>query len=468
MLQPHGQAHQARGDPAAQLLGVRELAVGGARRVDDQAADVTDVGDVAVQHQRLDELLAGLAAALDLERQHRTGTARRVLAGPLEPRAALEPGVAHREHLGSLLEPGGDREGVLHVPLDAQAEGLDALADQEGVERRGRGTQVAQQLHPGLEDERQVRTQRAADAKVAGVDQPVIARVGLVVVGELLGVGGVVEGAAVDDDPRDRRAVPTEVLRGAVDDDVGAPLQGPDEVRGRHGVVDDQGDPRLVRHAGDALDVEDVLLGVGDGLGEERLRVRAHRRSPGVQVVGVLDERGGDAELGERVVQQVVRSAVQAGAGDDVVADLGEVEQRDRLGGLPAGHEQRPHPTLQARDALLDDVVRGVHQPGVDVAELLEPEQVRGVLRAFEHVGGGLVDRQRARPGRGVGALAGVDLSRLEGPAIVHRGLPTRRGPLWADPRLPTSSTRAGSSPGAPHRGWRVAGQRAGACRWHS
>jgi hypothetical protein len=39
-----------------------------AGRVDDQAAHVADVGHVAVQLQRLDELLAGLLAADDVER----------------------------------------------------------------------------------------------------------------------------------------------------------------------------------------------------------------------------------------------------------------------------------------------------------------------------------------------------------------------------------------------------------------
>jgi hypothetical protein len=52
------------------------------------------------------------------------------------------------------------------VALDPQAERLQALREQERVERRGCGTEVAQQLHPGLEDERQVGAERAADAEV--------------------------------------------------------------------------------------------------------------------------------------------------------------------------------------------------------------------------------------------------------------------------------------------------------------
>ena len=47
-----------------QLLLGGQLAVRGARRVDHEAAHVTDVGDVAVQLGPLDELLAGLEPPL--------------------------------------------------------------------------------------------------------------------------------------------------------------------------------------------------------------------------------------------------------------------------------------------------------------------------------------------------------------------------------------------------------------------
>ena len=62
--------------PVAELLLGGQLAVRGRRRVDHQAAHVADVGHVAVQLQRLDEPLAGLEAALDLEGEHGAGALR--------------------------------------------------------------------------------------------------------------------------------------------------------------------------------------------------------------------------------------------------------------------------------------------------------------------------------------------------------------------------------------------------------
>ena len=270
------------------------------------------------------------------------------------------------------------------------------------------------------------------------------------------------------------------------------------------------GHPLLVRDRGDAGDVEDVDLRVGDRLAEERLGVRPHGRPPRLEVVGILDEADLDAELGQRVVEEVVGAAVQARAGDDVVAGGGEVEDRERLGGLTGGQEQRRHAALERGDALLDHVLGRVHDAGVDVARLGEAEQRGGVVGAVERVRGGLVDRQRPRVGgasgvwpawiclvsnaqSAVGSDSGlvmdgfswdgmglaesrparrhVDKRRQQrSSATTHGGPPRQVSLSLGGPVLRTRACRAAaadystwSSPGAPHRGWRVAGQQAGA-----
>ena len=85
----------------------------------------------------------------------------------------------------------------------------------------------------------------------------------------------------------------------------------------------------------------------------------------------------------------------------------------------PGGQEQRGDAALERGDALLDDVLRRVHDPGVDVARLGQAEQRGGVLGVVEGVRRGLVDRQRPGVGGAVGRLAGVDLLGLERPVAV-------------------------------------------------
>ena len=47
---------------------------------------------------------------------------------------------------------------------------------------------------------------------------------------------------------------------------------------------------------------------------------------------------------------------------------------------------------FEGGNALLEDVGGGVHDAGVDVAELLQAEEPAGVVGVVEDVGGGLVD----------------------------------------------------------------------------
>ena len=164
----------------------------------------------------------------------------------------------------------------------------------------------------------------------------------------------------------------------------------------RHGVVHDQRDTGRVRGVGDRPDVEDVAARVAERLGEQRLGVGADRGPPGVEVVGVVDERHLDAEPGQRVAEAGCtcrrRGEVR---GDDVVAGAGQRQQREGLGGLPGGQRHGGDTALQRGDALLEDVLGGVVDAGVDVAGLGEGEQVGGVLGVAEDERRRLVDRHR-------------------------------------------------------------------------
>ena len=174
--------------------------------------------------------------------------------------------------------------------------------------------------------------------------------------------------------------------------------------------------------------------------------------------VAAVHELHRDAELRQGVVEQVVGAAVEAGAADDVLAGAGDVEDRQRLGRLPGREAQGRDAALERRDALLEDARRGVHDPGVDVPELLEPEEPGGVRGVVEDVGGRGVDRDRAGVGRGVGDLAGVEglglgtkgaeAVRVEAHLVVLRGVCRGWSVVWS------SRGPWGSSSAATRRLW--------------
>ena len=63
---------------------------------------------------------------------------------------------------------------------------------------------------------------------------------------------------------------------------------------------------------------------------------------------------------------------------------------------------------LQLGDSLFQHVVGRAHNTGVDVPQLLEAEEVRGVLGAVKLVAGRLVDRHRDSVGCGIASVAGM------------------------------------------------------------
>ena len=58
---------------------------------------------------------------------------------------------------------------------------------------------------------------------------------------------------------------------------------------------------------------------------------------------------------------------------------------------------------------------RGVRNPCVDVADTFEVEQSGGMVGILEHIGRGLIDRNRPCTGGGIRTLAGVQAERFEG-----------------------------------------------------
>ena len=191
-----------------------------------------------------------------------------------------------------------------------------------------------------------------------------------------------------------------------------------EQIRGGDGVVDDERHAVAMCNLRDALDVEDLVVRVGDRLAVERARVVADCGLPRVEIFRILDERDLDAELGQRVVEEVVSSAVEAGTRHDVPAVLDDVEDRVRLRSLARRDEQRRDTALESSETLLDDILCRVHQARVDVAWLGKAEQIRGMGGVVERVRRGLVDRQSAGVGRRVGCLACVNLLGLETPVV--------------------------------------------------
>lgn len=386
----------------------------GAGRVDDQAANIADVDELTEQLGAIDERAARSHATLQIEGHDRPRAARQILLRCGMEGARRQTRVVDLLDLVPGLQPFGERLRIRDVAFQPQRQGLDALQDQEGVEWGDRAAGVSKQLDTQFRGE-------GTRAERLPVLQAVVAGVRLDEAGEAV-PRAEVEGARVDDQTGDGGPVATEVLGRRVHHDVRAVLDGAQEIRRRHGVVHHQRHADLVREVRHRPDVEHVAARVGQGLGEEQLGVRLGGRPPGVQVVLVVDEADLDAELGQRVVQQVVGAAVEGGAGHQVVARTGEVEDGRGRRRRTRCEGHRGHAALQRRDPLFQDVLGGVHDPRVDVARFGQAEQIGAVLGVAEDERRRLVDRRGPGARGRVGCRARVHLFGLEGPACRVRG----------------------------------------------
>jgi hypothetical protein len=220
--------------------------------------------------------------------------------------------------------------------------------------------------------------------------------------------------------------VSAEELRRGVEEQVGAVIEGPQQPGRRERGIHHQRELLRVRDLRDGGHVQHVDTRVAERLGEEQPRVRTDRGAPAVEVARV-HERRLDAEALQRVVQQVVRSAVERAARDDVRARARDRRDGEVQRGLSARGGDRADAAFERRDALFEHGVRRVRDARIDVAGALHVEERGGVVGVAEHERRRLVDRRRAGAGHRVGLLTGVQRERVEA-EVAGSG---HRGILW-------------------------------------
>ncbi len=198
-----------------------------------------------------------------------------------------------------------------------------------------------------------------------------------------------------------------------MDNNVGAMFDRTAEVRRGEGVVDDERELVLMGDGSNLLNVEDVAAGVRDGFSVETLGLR---RDGPAEVLGVIgfDERDTDTHAPEGDVELRVSSTIEGGGGDDMVPGLTDIGDRQELRRLSGGDGEGGHAPFQRGDSFFEHRRGGVHDARIDVAELLQGEELRGIVGVVEDEGGRLVDGNSARFGGGVDGVALVKGAGIE------------------------------------------------------
>ena len=196
------------------------------------------------------------------------------------------------------------------MALHAQSQRVAAQPAQKGVLRAHDGADVADHLRAALGGE-------LRRGKV-GIHEAVVAFVGDVEALVAM-VPLIIEVAAVHDDAAEGSRVAVEVFGRGMDDKVCTQLEGTAEHGGGEGVVYGKQHAVLFGDGGDLAEVEHLDGRVGDGLGEDDLRLIVDQLfdlfggSVGVEKAGL------DAHFGQGDREQIEGAAVDGGRRDDVV-----------------------------------------------------------------------------------------------------------------------------------------------------
>lgn len=106
---------------------------------------------------------------------------------------------------------------------------------------------------------------------------------------------------------------------------------------------------------GNRLEIEDVVAGVSNGFDEHRLGLVINSGSEVLNLVPV-DKLCVDPKTREKDLKLVVRSSVEVGSGDDVVAGMREGRDGQELGGLAGRSSNRCDTTFEGCNAFLENI----------------------------------------------------------------------------------------------------------------
>ncbi len=114
------------------------------------------------------------------------------------------------------------------------------------------------------------------------------------------------------------------------------------------------------------------------------------------------------AKLRKYVVEHRVGATIQVGSRHDLVPALADIVDAVEYRRRTRRVGQRRGAPLHCCNPLLQGILGRIHKTRIDVPELAQGEEIRGMLGIPEHIGTGAVDGQATRARGGVRLRAGM------------------------------------------------------------
>ena len=172
-----------------------------------------------------------------------------------------------------------------------------------------------------------------------------------------------------------------DMLGGRIDHDVGAERHRPLEQRCGEHIVDHHQRAGLLADLGHALDIDQLEHRVGWRLEEQGARVGPDRRFPRGKIATV-DQRGGDAEPRQQILDDIAAAAEQRARGHHMIARFQMAEQGSGDGGHAARGAARGGRSFKRAHARLEHGDGGIGVAAIDETFLVALEASFGLLGA--------------------------------------------------------------------------------------
>lgn len=194
-----------------------------------------------------------------------------------------------------------------------------------------------------------------------------------------------VELTRVDDSTTHRRTITAEVLRQRVDHDISTMIDGAAEHRCQR-IIYGEGEAVSMSNISYSGDIDEVKLGIAQRLSIDELGIGLDSCLEVLRILGI-DEGRRDTEAGQRDAKEIVRTAIDAGGGYDMVPSTQQGEDRRSDSAHPACRSDGTDTTFKGCQALLKDVGRGVIEAGVEVSRDLQVKDPSSVVSAVKSEG---------------------------------------------------------------------------------
>ena len=154
----------------------------------------------------------------------------------------------------------------------------------------------------------------------------------------------------------------------------------------------------------DRSEVDDVGVGIAQGLGVDQLRVFLDCR---LEILRLRRVYKGHVQplIPQGVGKQVVGAAVEVGGRDNVITGTGNILNGVGDGSCTGGGSKGSGTAFQSSNPLLKGRRGGIHQAGIDISALGKAETSCSLGGVLKNIRGGRVDRYRTGIRGGIGML---------------------------------------------------------------